>query len=86
MPITKAVTRTVTITMPTDWFAAISRRARENGETLSEFMREAAADKLPAIDYVNLSTPPTRGRPRKSDNGRPVRRRLAARRKRKRRA
>lgn len=53
------------ITQPADWWAAIERAADKAGLTVSEWIGEAAVDKLPVSVARKLSERPTRGQPRK---------------------
>lgn len=53
------------ITQPADWWAAIERAAEKAGQTVSEWIGEAAMEKLSVSVSRKLSERPKRGQPRK---------------------
>jgi metal-responsive CopG/Arc/MetJ family transcriptional regulator len=61
----KSDTKLVSITVPTDWWAAATRLADKRGQTRSELIRSLLWEALSEAERKHLSEPQTRGRPAK---------------------
>lgn len=55
------------IPVPEDWRDRFKAAADARGESLSEFMRAAALDRLTVKERKGLSDPPKMGRPKKQE-------------------
>lgn len=54
------------ISLPPDWWEAFCAAAAKDKKSVSEWLRDAGAEKLPAKVRAKLSKPRTVGRPKKT--------------------
>lgn len=55
------------VTAPDDWWAAFEAAAKKDGKTVSEWLRDAGFDQLPANVRKKLTEAKGAGRPKKTE-------------------